>query len=240
MASLPTGDPLRPLFDHLPKDREPIARLARALDAATPIAPDEHLLANDRGPYLDVRYRDGTKMANRQVVWCEPWSEADAKQSVGRRCKGKWVRQSDTWWVQDTGMVESSDLSQLWEEMTKFMVPIGGVGIPKTIEPGEPFKITLLDWDEVIDANSVDLSLVSSDGPEIGLGEFPVADDFQGQETVPDQTPGGRCWLRVSDGSFSELVKIVHVEQSVDEKPQELGDPLPAVVGRPGKALPSN
>ena len=212
VPSLPSGDPLRPLFGHLPKDREPIARLARALDAATPIAPDEHLGANVRGRYLDVRYRDGTKMAIRQVARCEPWTDADAKESAYVGCKGKWVRQNDTWWVEGAGMVKSAHLAQWWEEMTGFMVPIGSVGIPKTIKPGEPFTITLFSWDDVIDGDSANLSLLSFDGAEIGLGEFPVSDTFQGQETVPDQTPGGRYWLRVSGGSFSELVKIVHIE----------------------------
>ena len=212
VPSLPSGDPLRPLFGHLPKDREPIARLARALDAATPIAPDEHLGANVRGRYLDVRYRDGTKTAIRQVARCEPWTDADAKESAYVGCKGKLVRQTDTWWVEGTGMVKSTDLAQWWEDMTEFMVPIGSVGIPKTIRAGESFTITLFSWDGVIDGDSVDLSLVSSDGAEIGLGEYPVSGTFQGQLTVPDQTPSGRHWLRVSGGSFSELVGIVHIE----------------------------
>ena len=212
VPSLPSGRPLRPLFEHLPKDREPIARLARALDAATPVAPDEHLGANVRGRYLDVRYRDGTKTAIRQVARCEPWTDADAKESVGGRCKGKWVRQSDTWWVEGAGMVKSAHLAQWWEEMTGFMAPIGSVGIPKTIKPGEPFKITLYSWDDVIDGDYANLSLVSSDGPEIELGAFPVSDLFQGRRTVPDQTPSGHYWLRVAGGGFSELVKIVHVE----------------------------
>ena len=212
VPSLPSGDPLRPLFGHLPKDREPIARLARALETAIPIAPDEHLSANDRGRYLDVRYRDGMKIAIREVARCEPWTDADAKESVGGRCKGKWVRQNDTWWVEGAGMVKSAHLAQWWEEMTGFMVPIGSVGIPKTIEAGESFKITLFSWDGVIDGDSVDLSLVSSDGAEIGLGGYPVSGTFQGQLSVPGETPSGRYWLRVSGGGFSELVTIVHIE----------------------------
>ena len=212
VASRSSGDPLRPLFEHLPADRAVLDRLARALETAKPAAPDEHLWANDRGRYLDVRYRDGMKMAIRQVVRCEPWSEADAKESVGGRCKGKWVRQTDMWWVEGTGMVKSTHLSQWWEEMSELMVPIGSVGIPKSIKAGEPFTITLFSWDGVIDGDSVDLSLVSSDGAEIGLGEYPVSGTFQGQLTVPDQTPDGRYWLRVSGGSFSELVTIVHLE----------------------------
>ena len=52
VASRSSGDPLRPLFEHLPADRAVLDRLARALDAAIPIAPDELLWANDRGRYL--------------------------------------------------------------------------------------------------------------------------------------------------------------------------------------------
>ena len=63
-----------------------------------------------------------------------------------------------------------------------------------------------------MDAAAMNLSLVSLDGAEIQLGAYPVPDTFQGQLTVPDQTPSGRYWLRVSGGGFSELVKIVHVE----------------------------
>ena len=206
------GFPLRPLFEHLPDDRVMIVRLARALDAAIPILPDELLWANDRGRYLDVRYRDGMKIAIRQVARCEPWIDADAKESVGGRCKGKWVRQTDTWWVEGTGMVKSADLAQWWEDMTEFMVPIGSVGIPKTIRAGEPFTITLFSWDDVIDGDSLNLSLVSLAGAEIQLGAYPVSGTFQGQLSVPDQTPDGRYWLRVSGGSFSELVTIVHLE----------------------------
>ena len=212
VASRSSGDPLRPLFEHLPADRAVLDRLARALDAAIPIAPDELLWANDRGRYLDVRYRDGMKMAIRQVARCEPWTDADAKESVGGRCKGKWVRQTDTWRVEGTGMVKSADLAQWWEDMTEFMVPIGSVGIPKTIRAGESFTITLFSWDGVIDGAAMNLSLVSLDGAEIRLGAYPVSDTFQGQLTMPDQTPGGRYWLRVSGGSFSELVGIVHIE----------------------------
>ena len=152
------------------------------------------------------------KMAIRQVARCEPWTDADAKESAYVGCKGNWVRQTDTWWVEGTGMVKSTHLAQWWEEMTEFMVPIGSIGIPKTIEAGEPFKITLFSWDGVIDGDSVDLSLVSSDGAEIGLGGYPVSGTFQGQLSVPDQTLDGRYWLRVSGGSFSELVTIVHIE----------------------------
>ena len=151
-------------------------------------------------------------MAIRQVVRCEPWTDADAKESAYVGCKGKLVRQTDTWWVEGTGMVKSSDLAQWWEDMTEFMVRIGNVSIPGTIRAGESFTITLYSWNGVMDAAAMNLSLVSLDGAEIQLGAYPVPDTFQGQLTVPDQTPGGRYWLRVSGGSFSELVGIVHIE----------------------------
>ena len=205
------GDPLRPLFEHLPADSPVIARLASAIDEAIPIASDENLSANDRGRDLSVRYSDGSRLAVRQVSWCEPWSDADAKESVGGRCQGRWVPANDTWWVEGTGMVESSDLSRWWQDMAEFMAPIGSIGIPQAIKAGEPFKITLLNWDAVINGDSLNLSLVSSDGSEIGLGVFPTSDLFQGDATVPAHTPSGRYWLRVAGGGFYELVEIVEV-----------------------------
>ena len=114
VASMIGGDPLRPLFAHQPDDQTVIAGLAHALHAATQIAPGRHLSVNDRGRYLSVRYSDGTKLAIRQVVRCEPRSDVDAKESVGGRCSGRWVRLNDAWWIEGTGMVESSDLSQWW------------------------------------------------------------------------------------------------------------------------------
>ena len=217
VASMIGGDPLRPLFAHQPDDQTVIAGLAHALHAATQIAPGRHLSVNDRGRYLSVRYSDGTKLAIRQVVRCEPRSDVDAKESVGGRCSGRWVRLNDAWWIEGTGMVESSDLSRWWQVMTEFMVPIGSVGIPKSINTGEPFKITLLSWDDVVNGDSVNLSLVSSDGPETGLGAFPASDHFQGEVVVPAQTPSGRYWLRVAGGGFSELVETVQVVQTTME-----------------------
>ena len=164
------GAPLGPLFDHVPADRPVIARFALALAAAVPIAPAENLLANDRGRDLRVRYHGGANLTVRQVSRCEPWSNADAKESAGHRCRGTWVRADGTWWVEGVGMVASPELSRWWEEMSEFMVPIGSVGIPETVKAGEPFKVTLMSWDDVIDGDSVSLSLEPSDGPEIGLG----------------------------------------------------------------------
>ncbi len=109
-------------------------------------------------------------------------------------------------------MVKSSDLGLWWEDMTEFMAPIGSVSIPKAIRAGESFQITLMSWDNVLDAASMNLSLVSLEGLELGLGEFPVSDLFQGQATVPEQAPSGRYWLRVAGAGFSELVRTVQLE----------------------------
>ena len=95
--------------------------------------------------------------------------------------------------------------------MNGFMAPIGGVGIPKTMKPGESYEITLVDWDDVIDGDSVNLSLETSAGEEIGLGEFPVSDTVQGQVAVPGQTPDAPYWVRVSGKGFSELANFVYV-----------------------------
>ncbi len=211
VASLPSGVPLRPLFGHLPKDREPISRLARALQAAVPIESDDRLHANDRGRYLSVTYGDGTNAAIRQVFRCLPKSEDDVGEPVTGWCKGEWVREDDTWWVEEVGMVKSAALSRWWDEMPEIMVRTGILSLPEIIEADEPFTITLFSWDDVIDGDSINLGLVSSDGREIGLGTFPSSDTFQGQLKVPDRTPSGRYWLRVSGGNFSELVQVVNV-----------------------------
>ena len=216
VASLPSGVPLRPLFGHLPKDREPISRLARALEAAVPIEPDDRLHANDRGRYLRVTFDDGAKVEIRQVIRCVPRSEDDVGKPVTILCKGEWVREDDTWWVEGVGMVKSAALSRWWDEMPEIMVRTGILSLPEIIEADEPFTITLYSWDDVIDGDSINLGLVSSDGREIGLGTFPSSDTFQGQLKVPDRTPSGRYWLRVSGGNFSELVQVVNV--SDDEK----------------------
>ena len=222
VASAPGGRPLRPLFDHLPKDREPISSLARALRTAVPIAPDKLLRANDRGRYLYIRYRDGSGLTVSQVSRCEPKSNGDAGEPDTGRCDGRWGGDNDVWWVEGTGMVRSPGLSRWWEEMPELMVHIGILSLPEIIEVDEPFTITLYDWHHVIDGDSINLGLVSLDGTEIGLGTFPASDTFQGKLTVPDQTPDGRHWLRVSGGAFSELVDVVHVVNDANKGRQEV------------------
>ena len=211
VASAPGGRPLRPLFDHLPKDREPIARLVSALEAAVPIAPDDRLHANERGRYLSIRYDDGAKAKVSQVHRCVPETEDDVGKPVTILCQGEWVREDDTWWVEGVGMVRSTGLSRWLEEMPELMARIGILSLPEFVEADEPFSMTLYDWHGVIDGDSINLGLVSLDGTEIGLGTFPSSDTYQGQLTVPRQTPEGRYWLRVSGGNFSELVDVVYV-----------------------------
>ena len=220
VVSDPSGDPLRPLFGHLPKDREPIARLAHALETAVPIGSDDRLRENERGRRLSAHYDDGTKVDIRQVFRCVPKSEDDIGKPVTILCQGEWAREDETWWVDGVGMVRSSGLSQWWEEMPELMVRIGILSLPETVVAGEPFTMTLYSWDDVIDGDSINLGLVSLDGTEIGLGTFPTSDTFQGQLTVPAQTPEGRYWLRVSGGHFSELVRRVDVSDDENVKRQ--------------------
>ena len=222
VASVPGGRPLRPLFDHLPKDREPIARLASALEAAVPIEPDDRLHGNERGRYLSIRYDDGTKVTIRQVHRCVPKSEDDVGKPVTILCQGEWVWEDDTWWVEGVGMVTSTGLSRWWEEMPELMARIGILSLPQIVEAGEPFTMTLYSWHGVIDGDSINLGLESLDGTEIGLGTFPTSDTFQGQLTVPGQTPEGRYWLRVSGGNFSELVEVVQVGDDENAERQEV------------------
>ena len=211
VASAVGGRPLRPLFVHVPKDRDPISRLARALQAAVPTEPDDRLHVGDRGRFLSVSYDDGTNAKIKQVSRCLPKSEDDIGEPEIGWCKGEWALEKDTWWVEAVGLVRSTGLSHWWDEMPEFMVRIGNVSIPRAIEAGEPFTITLYSWGDVVGGDSINLSLISSDDRQVELGAFPTLDTFQGQVTVPDQTPGGRYWLLVSGEKFSELVAAVSV-----------------------------
>ena len=206
------GAVFRPLFGHVPADRTVIERLAQALDTAVPIAHTEQLKDNYRGRDLRIHYREGKELTIRQVSRCEINPGTDPKESVGGRCKGLWVRQDDAWWIEGKGMVTSQELNRWWEELNEFMIPIGSVGIPKTINAAEPVQITLMNWDDIVDGDIVVLSLEPLNGPEIGVAAFPVSGFFQGKANIPADTPSGGYWLRVSGGDFSELVAIVSVE----------------------------
>ncbi|MYC07251.1 MAG: hypothetical protein F4X57_08780 [Chloroflexi bacterium] len=159
VASIIGGRQLRPLFQQLPADRPVIDSLAHAIESAVPVQTDEHLRSNDRGRYLSLLYGDETKLRVRQVSRCEPWSGSDAKKSFGLRCHGRWIRANDMWWVEGKGIVTPIELSRWWEEMDEYMMPVAKVGIPKKIKSGEPFKITLGNWDNVIDGDSATLNL---------------------------------------------------------------------------------
>ena len=200
--------PLSPLFGDWPEHSAVVARLALALDTATPITPTKQLLVNEHGRYLRIHMRDGTELAVRQLAWCEQWSPR-------MFCRGGSTPLSDIWWVDGKGMVESSDMGLWWEDMPEFMVPIGNLQAPKKIKAGEPFTLKLCCWGDFVQADRMNLSLVSADGFEIDLGEVPgLSDDIfkQWRGIVPEQTPSGRYWWRVSGDSFSELVDVVLLE----------------------------
>ena len=213
IASLPFGNPLSPLFGGWPEDRAAIARLVSALEAAVPMTPTEHLTANNRGRYLKIHYRDGTRLKVRRVSWCDEWSGRD--EFVGGVCRGEHKILNDIWWIEGTGMVKSSELGLWWEDMTTFMVSIGSISTPETIKAGESFPISGYGWADIVQAPTMNLSLESADGLNIELGEITVVTDsgyFEGQVMVPDDTPSGRYWLRVSSRSFSNLVDLVQLD----------------------------
>lgn len=113
-------------------------------------------------------------------------------------------------------MVESLALALWWREKAEFMAPIGYVGIPETIMPGEPFRITSCCWEGIVQAETIKLSLVSAGGLEIGLGEFPISSGItQRNEIVPYGTQSGRYWLHAASNSFSEVVDVVQVETGI-------------------------
>ena len=220
VASRPMGDPLNPLFADQPDDGAVIARLALAIETAIPIMPTDHLSANDRGRYLSIRFRNGTELTVRQVSWCEQWD--GRREFVGGVCRGRHETLSDIWWVEGRGMVESPALALWWREKAEFMAPIGYVGIPETIMPGEPFRITSCCWEGIVQAETIKLSLVSAGGLEIGLGEFPISSGItQRNEIVPYGTQSGRYWLHAASSGFSEVVDVVQVETGM-QPPNEI------------------
>ena len=213
VASLIGGDPLSPLFGDRPEDRPAIDRLASALGRAIPITPTEHLTANNRGRYLTIRYRNGAELMVRQVSWCEDWGSR--RDFIGGACRGEHKPLTDTWWVEGTGMVKSAELGRWWEEMTTYMVPIGGIIAPKSLKPGDTFTVSGYGWEDQIETPTMELSLVSAYGHEVELADLPIEADmdyFEEQVVAPGETPRGRYWFRVSGGGFSEHVDVVEVE----------------------------
>ena len=128
VASLPSGDPLSPLFGDRPEHGVAIDRLSSALKSAIVITPTEHLRANSRGRFLKIHYRDGVELRVRSVSWCEQWS--GGKDFVGGFCSGEHRQLEDSWWVEGIGIVRSPALRSWWEDMPTFMVPIGSRAQP--------------------------------------------------------------------------------------------------------------
>ena len=152
----------------------------------------------------------------RQVSWCEDWG--GRRDFIGGACRGEHKPLTDIWWVEGTGMIESSDLGLWWEDMPTVMAPIGSVNIPGTINVGRSFPVSGCCWADIVQAPSITLSLVSVDRLEIELIEIPIeagTGDFRRQVKIPEKTPNGRYWLYVSGGSFSEFVNVVQVETSL-------------------------
>ena len=213
MVTLPFPNPLSPLFGDWPEDRPAIDRLAYALENAVSIAPNEHLRANDRGRHLVIRYGDGTRISVRKVSWCEQWT--GGKEFVGGFCNGEHRHLNETWWVEGTGMVTSTDLGLWWEEMPTSMVPIGLIRMPEAVKVGESFSLSGCCWADIVPAASISLSLRSTDRHEVRLVDILVEDDtrpFRREVTVPDGTPSGRYWLSLSSGSYFQLVDLVQVD----------------------------
>ena len=86
------------------------------------------------------------------------------------------------------------------EDMTTFMVRIGSVNAPETIEAGGSFLVSAWSWANVVQAPTIRLSLVSADGLETELAEIPVSSTyFQEEVMVPGQTSRS-----LSEDSFLE------------------------------------
>ncbi len=213
VASLPSGDPLSPLFGDRPEHGVAIDRLSSALKSAIVITPTEHLRANSRGRFLKIHYRDGVELRVRSVSWCEQWS--GGKDFVGGFCSGEHRQLEDSWWVEGIGIVRSPALRSWWEDMPTFMVPIGSIRIPKSINVGRSFPLSGCCWADIVRAPSISLSLVASDGGEIKLVDIPIEANtrvFRSEVIVPRGTPSGRYFLRLSSGSYSVLVDLVQLD----------------------------
>ena len=213
MPSVRGGDPLSPLFGDIPEDRDAIERLALAIDSAVVTGGSPRLLVDERGRHLIVTLRGGESVSVRQILKCDAQPEIARMTPASAGCTGRYLPLADTWWVKGRGIVKSPDLGLWWEDMPSFMAPIGSMSLPETIVVGQPFSLTTCCWANILQTPTMDLSLVSQDGNEIALGQLPTDQDFtEAQFTVPDHTPQGRYWLRVSSIGFSELVEVVQVQ----------------------------
>ena len=212
VPSHPEGAPLSPLFGDRPEDRTAIERLALAIDKAEVTGASGNIAVDQRGRQLSIRLRDDTSLIIRQVLRCEAQPEI-ARMAPTGSCNGRYLPLPDTWWVQGAGIVKSPDLGLWWKDMPDFMVPIGIINIPETIEAGKPFSPTTCCWKSILQTPTMTLSLVAQDDTETQLGELPTPSAFtESQLTVPTHTPEGRYWLRVSANAFSEFVEVVEVQ----------------------------
>ena len=213
VPSIRGGSPLSPLFGDMPEDREAINRLALALDSVVPTGASARIAVDERGRYLTIRFREGNTLTVRRVLQCQAQPEIARMAPGAGSCNGRYVPLADTWWVEDKGLVNSPDLGLWWEDMPNFMAPIGLITLPDTLEAGQPFPLTTCCWPNILRTPTMDLSLVTRDGAEIALGRLSAGSEFsEFQLTVPDRTPEGRYWLRVSSNGFSELVDLVLVQ----------------------------
>ena len=213
MPSVHGGNPLSPLFGDIPENRDAIERLAFSIDSAVVTGGSARLLVDERGRHLIVMLRDGESVIVRQILKCDAQPEIARMTPASAGCIGRYLPLADTWWVEGRGIVKSPDLGLWWEDMPSFMAPIGSISLPETIDAGQPFSLTTCCWANILQTPTMALSLVSQDGNEIALGQLPTEQDFaEAQLTVPDHTPQGRYWLRVSSTGFSELVEVVQVQ----------------------------
>lgn len=213
VASVPGGGPLSPLFSGMPEDREAITRLALALDSAVLTGASARIAVDERGRYLAVRFREGTTLTVRRVLQCEAQPEIARMAPGAGSCNGRYIPLADTWWVEGMGIVNSPDIGLWWEDMPNFMAPIGALRLPDALVPGTPFSLSACCWANILQTPTMDLSLVARDGAEITLGRLPTGSEFsEFQLTVPERTPQGRYWLRISTNAFSELVDVVTIK----------------------------
>ena len=71
-------------------------------------------------------------------------------------------------------MVKSAELGRWWGEMTTSMAPIGRIIAPKSLKPGKTITVSAYDWAGQIETPTMKLSMVSVNGHEVVLADFPL------------------------------------------------------------------
>ncbi len=66
-------------------------------------------------------------------------------------------------------MVKSADLGLWWKDMTTFMVPIGSIITPKSIKAGKSLPVEMHGWADIVEAPTMNLSLVSLNQSQGGM-----------------------------------------------------------------------